>query len=77
MSLWFHFNVCRRLPQVFQLLPEGTEELCGSVSGLLQSDLDFLSEDGLTALGVFDMLIQTVLQSGADSVQPAETDSQS
>lgn len=57
MSLRLFFNVFRRLLQVFQLLPEGFEELYRSVSDLLQSGLDCLSENGLTALGVFDMLI--------------------
>lgn len=54
------------------MLPEGAEELCCSVSDLLQSDLKCLSEGGLTALSVFDMLIQTVLQGGAHSLQTAE-----
>lgn len=74
MSLRLFFNVFRRLLRVFQLLPEGADELYRSVSDLLQSGLNCLSEGGLTALGVFDMLIQTVLQGGADSLQPADTE---
>lgn len=57
---------------MFWLLPEGAEELRGFVSDLLQSDLGGPSEAGLTALAVFDVFIQTVLQGGADGVQPAE-----
>lgn len=56
------------------MLPEGVEELCCSVSDLLQSGLNSLSEGGLTALGIFDMFIQTYLEGGADSLQTAETE---
>ncbi|TNN65230.1 hypothetical protein EYF80_024519 [Liparis tanakae] len=55
-----------------QVLPEGVEEPGSSAPNLLQSVVNCLSEGGLTALGVFDMLIQTVLQGGAHRLQPAD-----
>lgn len=55
------------------MLPEGVEELCCLVSDPLQSGLNRLSEGGLGVLGVFDVLIQTVLQGGAQGLHAAET----
>ena len=53
-------------------LPEGAEEPRGSVSDLLQAVVGGASEAGLTELAVFDVFVHTVLQGGADGVQPAE-----
>lgn len=54
------------------MLPERVEELCCCVSDLVQSALQCLSEGGVTALGVFDVLIQTVLQGGVHHLQTAD-----
>lgn len=54
-------------------VPEGAEELRRFPADLLHLRLDRLPEGGLAALGVFDVLIQTALQGGAETPQSAET----
>lgn len=56
-----------------RVLPERAEQLFCSTSDVPQPALEAPSEGALAALGIFDMLIQTVLQGGAHRFQTAQT----